>query len=74
MCSAHATANAAHPLHASAVGSGPSAAARPTAVRTIVTTRTGTAARDGATRLYILSDDNNNAPQRTLLLAFDVRD
>lgn len=26
------------------------------------------------TRLYILSDDNNNAPQRTLLLAFDVRD
>ena len=24
-------------------------------------------------RLYILSDDNNNAAQRTLLLAFDVR-
>jgi hypothetical protein len=51
MCSAHATANATHPLHASAVGSGPSAAARPTAVRTTVRTRTGTAARDGATRL-----------------------
>lgn len=33
------------------------------------------AVRNGATtRLYILSDDNNNAPQRTLLLAFDVRD
>lgn len=32
------------------------------------------AVRNGATtRLYILSDDNNNAPQRTLLLAFDVR-
>ncbi|GAA0613201.1 esterase-like activity of phytase family protein [Brevundimonas kwangchunensis] len=31
------------------------------------------AVRNGATtRLYILSDDNNNAPQRTLLLAFDV--
>lgn len=29
--------------------------------------------RNGATRLYILSDDNNNAAQRTLLLAFDVR-
>ena len=29
--------------------------------------------RDGATRLYILSDDNNNRRQRTLLLAFDVR-
>jgi len=29
-------------------------------------------ARDGATRLYILSDDNNNSAQRTLLLAFDV--
>lgn len=26
-----------------------------------------------ATRLYILSDDNNNTAQRTLLLAFDVR-
>lgn len=26
----------------------------------------------GATRLYILSDDNNNSTQRTLLLAFDV--
>ena len=24
-------------------------------------------------RLYILSDDNSNAAQRTLLLAFDVR-
>jgi hypothetical protein len=30
------------------------------------------AARDG-TRLYILSDDNGSARQRTLLLAFDVR-
>ncbi len=30
-------------------------------------------ARDGVTRLYILSDDNGNAAQRTLLLAFDVR-
>lgn len=30
--------------------------------------------RDGATRLYILSDDNNEPAQRTLLLAFDVRD
>jgi hypothetical protein len=30
-------------------------------------------ARDGATRLYILSDDNSNTAQRTLLLAFDVR-
>jgi len=29
-------------------------------------------ARDGATRLYILSDDNSNRHQRTLLLAFDV--
>jgi len=29
---------------------------------------------EGGTRLYILSDDNNNAAQRTLLLAFDVRD
>jgi len=28
--------------------------------------------RDGATRLYILSDDNANPAQRTLLLAFDV--
>lgn len=28
--------------------------------------------RAGTTRLYILSDDNNNAAQRTLLLAFDV--
>jgi hypothetical protein len=26
-----------------------------------------------ATRLYILSDDNGSARQRTLLLAFDVR-
>lgn len=30
-------------------------------------------ARDGGTRLYILSDDNSNPAQRTLLLAFDVR-
>lgn len=30
-------------------------------------------AREGATRLYILSDDNNSDRQRTLLLAFDVR-
>lgn len=30
--------------------------------------------REGATRLYILSDDNNNAAQRTLLLAFDITD
>ncbi len=30
--------------------------------------------RDGATRLYILSDDNNEPAQRTLLLAFDVRE
>jgi hypothetical protein len=30
-------------------------------------------ADDGVTRLYILSDDNNNTTQRTLLLAFDVR-
>jgi hypothetical protein len=29
--------------------------------------------RDGATRLYILSDDNSNPMQRTLLLAFDLR-
>ena len=29
---------------------------------------------DGGVRLYILSDDNFNARQRTLLLAFDVRD
>lgn len=29
--------------------------------------------RNGTTRLYLLSDDNNNAAQRTLLLAFDVR-
>lgn len=29
-------------------------------------------ARDGATRLYILSDDNDRPAQRTLLLAFDV--
>ena len=29
-------------------------------------------ARDGAMRLYILSDDNSNRHQRTLLLAFDV--
>ncbi len=29
--------------------------------------------RDGTTRLYLLSDDNGNAVQRTLLLAFDVR-
>ena len=27
---------------------------------------------DGATRLYIVSDDNFNARQRTLLLAFDI--
>jgi hypothetical protein len=30
-------------------------------------------ARHGATRLYILSDDNFNPAQRTLMLAFDVR-
>lgn len=30
-------------------------------------------ARNGATRLYLLSDDNDNPKQRTLLLAFDVR-
>lgn len=30
-------------------------------------------ARESSTRLYILSDDNNNRHQRTLLLAFDVR-
>lgn len=30
-------------------------------------------AKTGGVRLYILSDDNNNAAQRTLLLAFDVR-
>lgn len=29
-------------------------------------------AREGATRLYILSDDNDNPRQRTLLLAFDL--
>ena len=29
-------------------------------------------AHDGATRLYLLSDDNDNPMQRTLLLAFDV--
>jgi len=29
--------------------------------------------RNGATRLYILSDDNSSTAQRTLLLAFDVR-
>jgi hypothetical protein len=29
-------------------------------------------AHDGGVRLYILSDDNNNRKQRTLLLAFDV--
>ncbi|MFN3558684.1 MAG: esterase-like activity of phytase family protein [Brevundimonas sp.] len=29
-------------------------------------------ARDGGTRLYILSDDNTSKKQRTLLLAFDV--
>ena len=28
--------------------------------------------RGDGVRLYILSDDNNNAPQRTLLLAFDL--
>lgn len=32
-----------------------------------------TVARNGATRLYILSDDNSSDRQRTLLLAFDVR-
>lgn len=31
-------------------------------------------AHAGGTRLYILSDDNANPAQRTLLLAFDVRD
>jgi len=30
-------------------------------------------ARDDGTRLYILSDDNNNPAQRTLLLAFDIQ-
>ncbi len=30
-------------------------------------------AHEGAIRLYILSDDNNNRRQRTLLLAFDIR-
>ena len=30
--------------------------------------------RGDGVRLYILSDDNNNAAQRTLLLAFDARD
>ena len=34
--------------------------------------RVGVRHGDGV-RLYILSDDNNNAAQRTLLLAFDVR-
>ena len=29
--------------------------------------------RNGATRLYILSDDNFSPAQRTLMLAFDVR-
>ena len=29
-------------------------------------------ARDGGVRLYILSDDNDNPAQRTLLLAFDI--
>ena len=29
--------------------------------------------RGDGLRLYILSDDNNNAAQRTLLLAFDVK-
>lgn len=29
--------------------------------------------RGDGVRLYILSDDNNNPPQRTLLLAFDLR-
>jgi hypothetical protein len=27
---------------------------------------------DGATRIYILSDDNYNRRQRTLLYAFDI--
>lgn len=31
-------------------------------------------ARDGGTRLYILSDDNTSEKQRTLLLAFDIAD
>lgn len=30
--------------------------------------------RDGGVRLYLLSDDNGNPPQRTLLLAFDLKD
>lgn len=30
--------------------------------------------KEGATRLYILSDDNENPLQRTLMLAFDVAD
>ncbi len=30
-------------------------------------------AQNGGTRLYILSDDNNNPLQKTLLLAFDLR-
>jgi hypothetical protein len=30
-------------------------------------------AHGGGVRLYILSDDNGNPAQRTLLLAFDVR-
>lgn len=29
--------------------------------------------RNGRTRLYILSDDNFNPAQRTLMLAFDLR-
>lgn len=31
-------------------------------------------ARDGGSRLYILSDDNTSEKQRTLLLAFDIAD
>lgn len=31
------------------------------------------ASRDRGTRLYLLSDDNNNPAQRTLLLAFDIQ-
>ncbi len=30
-------------------------------------------AQNGGTRLYILSDDNNNPLQKTLVLAFDLR-
>ena len=30
------------------------------------------ARRDGATRIYIVSDNNKSAQQRTLLLAFDL--